>query len=132
MLPILLWLGLRLRLEGSALGLLVVSILGGFLASSGHRPTSLIHTDSLPERDLLFQLFILVGMLLLYLVEVRLSESERLRASFRASERRFRLLAEASSDIIFRCDLYGRRIYVSPSAKDVLGWSPEQMLAGTF
>jgi diguanylate cyclase (GGDEF)-like protein/PAS domain S-box-containing protein len=131
-LPILLWLGLRLRLEGSALGLLVVSILGGFLASSGHGPTSLIHTDSLPERDLLFQLFILVGMLLLYLVEVRLSESERLRASVEASERRFRLLAEASSDIIFRCDLYGRRIYVSPSAKDVLGWSPEQMLAGTF
>ena len=131
-LPILLWLGLRLRLEGSALGLLVVSILGGFLASSGHGPTSLIHTDSLPERDLVFQLFILVGMLLLYIVEVRLSESERLRASVEASERRFRLLAEASSDIIFRCDLYGRRIYVSPSAKDVLGWSPEQMLAGTF
>ncbi len=131
-LPILLWLGLRLRLEGSALGLLIVSILGGFLASSGHGPTSLIYTDSLPERDLVFQLFILVCMLLLYIVEVRLSESERLRASVEASERRFRLLAEASSDIIFRCDLYGRRIYVSPSAKDVLGWSPEQMLAGTF
>ncbi len=130
--PILLWLGLRLRLEGSALGLLVVSNLGGFLASSGHGPTSLIHTDSLRERDLVFQLFILVGMLLLYLVEVRLSESERLRASVEGSERRFRLLAEASSDIIFRCDLYGRRIYVSPSAKDVLGWSADQMLAGTF
>jgi diguanylate cyclase (GGDEF)-like protein/PAS domain S-box-containing protein len=131
-LPVLLLLGLRLRLEGSALGLLVVSILGGFLASSGRGPTSLIRTDSVPERDVVFQVFILVCMLLLYIVEVRLAESERLRASVEASERRFRLLAEASSDIIFRCDLYGRRIYVSPSAKDVLGWSAEQMLAGTF
>jgi diguanylate cyclase (GGDEF)-like protein/PAS domain S-box-containing protein len=71
-------------------------------------------------------------MLLLYIVEVRLAESERLRASVEGSERRFRLLAEASNDIIFRCDFFGRRIYVSPSATDVLGWSREQMLAGTY
>ena len=131
-LPFLLLLGMRLRLEGSALGLLLVSILGGLLVSSGRGPTSLISTASLPERDLVFQAFIVVCMLLLYIVEVRLAESERLRATVEGSERRFRLLAEASNDIIFRCDLSGRRNYVSPSVTAVLGWSREEMLAGTY
>jgi diguanylate cyclase (GGDEF)-like protein/PAS domain S-box-containing protein len=131
-LPILLLLGMRLRLAGSALGLLLVSIVGGLLSSLGHGPTNLIHGDSPPVRDLVFQCFIAVCMLLLYIVEVRLAESGRLRANLEGSERRFRLLAEASSDIIFRCGLDGRRSYVSPSVVDVLGWSQEQMLAGTY
>ena len=132
LLPFLLWLGLRLRLAGSALGLLLVAILGGIMGASGHGPTSVTHGESLPARDLVFQSFIIVSMLLLYIVEVRLAESERLRANVEGSERSFRLLAEASSDIIFRCDLDGRRNYVSPSVTEVLGWSPEEMLAGTY
>lgn len=132
LLPFLLLLGLRLRLGGSALGLLLVAIAGGSMASWNHGPTSAIQAESLPSRDLVFQLFIVVCMLLLYIVEVRLAESERLRASVEGSESRFRLLAEASSDIIFRCDLDGRRSYVSPSVTEVLGWSQEEMLAGSF
>jgi diguanylate cyclase (GGDEF)-like protein/PAS domain S-box-containing protein len=132
LLPFLLWLGLRLRLAGSALGLLLVAILGGILAATGHGPASVVYGQSPPARDLVFQVFIAVSMLLLYIVEVRLAESERLRASVEGSERRFRLLAEASNDIIFRCDFSGRRVYVSPSVTDVLGWSPEEMLAGTY
>ncbi len=130
--PVLLWLGLRLRLEGSALGLLLVSILGGLLVSLGHGPTSLIRTDSLPERDLVFQLFIVVCMLLLYIVEVRRSESERLRANAEESERRFRLLAEASSDIIILSDLDNRRRYASPAITEVLGWIPEEAVVRSF
>jgi len=131
-LPILLLLGLRLRLAGSALGLLVISIIGGLLSTSGHGPISLIHTDSLPERDLVFQIFILVSMLMLYIVEVRLSESERLRADVEESERRFRLLAEASSDIIILSDLDNRRRYASPAITEVLGWMPEEAVARSF
>jgi diguanylate cyclase (GGDEF)-like protein/PAS domain S-box-containing protein len=131
-LPVLSWLGLRLRLEGSALGLLLVSIVGGLLASSGHGPTSLIRTESAPERDLVFQVFILVTMLMLYVVEVRLSESERLRSEREDSERRFRLLAEASSDIIILSDLENRRHYASPAITEVLGWLPEEAVARSF
>jgi diguanylate cyclase (GGDEF)-like protein/PAS domain S-box-containing protein len=131
-LPILLWLELRLRLEGSALGLLLVSLLGGLLASAGRGPTNLIRTESIPERDLVFQMFIGVSMLLLYLVEVRLSESERLRANVEESERRFRLLAEASSDIIILSDLDNRRRYASPAITEVLGWMPEEAVARSF
>ena len=131
-LPFLLLLGLRFRLAGSALGVLLVAIIGGLLASRNHGPTSVMQIDSLPARDMVFQVFIAVSMLVLYVVEVRLAESERLRASVEGSERRFRLLAEASNDIIFRNDLQGRRFYVSPSATELLGWSQEEMLAGTY
>ncbi len=131
-LPILLLLGLRLRLAGSALGLLVISIIGGLLSTAGHGPISLIRTDSFPERDLVFQIFILVSMLMLYIVEVRLSESERLRSEREDSERRFRLLAEASSDIIILSDLDNRRHYASPAITEVLGWLPEEAIARNF
>src|SRR5271170_2928018 len=130
--PFLLLLGLRLGLTGSALGLLLVSIVGGYLSSYGHGPIGLMKSKLLSERDLVFQFFIATSMLLVYIVEVFAAEEKRLQAHLAGSERRFRLLAEASNDIIFLCDLYGKRTYVSPSVEDVLGWSPKEILAGTF
>jgi diguanylate cyclase (GGDEF)-like protein/PAS domain S-box-containing protein len=131
-LPFLLLLGMRLGLAGSALGLLLVTIVGGFLSNFRHGPVGLARTDSPAERDLVFQFFIAISMLLLYIVEVLMAESTRLQNHLRGSERRFRLLAEASNDIIFLSDLHGRRTYVSPSVVEVLGWSTDEILAGTF
>ena len=37
---------------------------------------------------------------------------------------KFRLLAENSSDVVFETNLYGEICWVSPSVRDVLGWSP--------
>ena len=45
-----------------------------------------------------------------------------------ASEIRFRLLAEASNDVIVLTDLSGERRYVSPAMATVLGWQPEELL----
>lgn len=50
--------------------------------------------------------------------------SERLAAS----EQHFRLLAENSSDVVFRLDDEGRILWVSPSLTSVLGWQPEEWL----
>lgn len=47
-------------------------------------------------------------------------------AGLRESERRYRLLAELSSDIVSKHDLTGRVLYVSPSVCTVLGYDPEQ------
>ncbi len=131
-LPFLLLLGVRLGLAGSALGLLLVAIVGGFFSTAGHGPIGLIDSNSLSERDLVFQFFIAVAMLLLYIVELLIAEGKRLQTDLRGSERRFRLLAEASSDIIVLTDLGGKRHYVSPAAKEVVGWTPEQVLGGSF
>ncbi len=62
---------------------------------------------------------------ILQLKRRRLSE-----AQIAARESEFRLLAEASTDLIQRLDLLGRRVYVSPASAEVLGLTPEE-LTGT-
>jgi diguanylate cyclase (GGDEF)-like protein/PAS domain S-box-containing protein len=131
-LPVLLLLGVRLGLAGSALGLLLVSIVGGFLSTAGHGPVALVQSSSLSERDLVFQFFIVGAMLLLYGVEVLISEAKELQTGLLGSERRFRLLAEASSDIIVLTGLEGTRQYVSPAVTELVGWSADQILGGSF
>lgn len=54
-----------------------------------------------------------------------------LRAAARESvlaERRFRLLAESSADLVLQTDLDGVCTWVSPSSLEVLGWSTEDLL----
>jgi diguanylate cyclase (GGDEF)-like protein/PAS domain S-box-containing protein len=70
-------------------------------------------------------------MLVLYAIEVSTAESKRLQISLQASEMRFRLLAEASSDVIVLANLLGERRYVSPAATEVLGWESEELAGGT-
>ena len=45
-----------------------------------------------------------------------------------ASEAKYRLLAENATDMIASCDLDGRLTYVSPSARRVLGYEPEELI----
>ena len=132
LLPFLLLLGVRLGIAASALGLLMVSVVGGLLTTWGHGPTMLIAGNTMPIRDLALQVFIAITMLVLYIVEVVTAESNRLQLSLKASESRFRLLAESSRDIIILTGLDGKRHYVSPAVSEVLGWRPQEMLGHTF
>jgi len=130
LLLLLLLVGVRLRLAASAVGLLLVSIIGGILSARGHGPFVLMKLASLSERDFVFQLFIGASMLMLFVTEVKLAEGERLQSHLEGSERRFRLLAEASSDIIILLDLDNQRHYISSAVTRVLGWEPAQVQAG--
>jgi diguanylate cyclase (GGDEF)-like protein/PAS domain S-box-containing protein len=132
LLPVLLVLGVRLRLAGSALGLLIVSIIGGFFTIAGRGPVALAHTNSATSHDLLLQFFVATSMLMLYVVETVISERERLQGSLKAGETRFRLLAEASNDVIILSGLSGERHYVSPAVRPVLGWEPEELLGRSY
>lgn len=52
----------------------------------------------------------------------------RTNQALSASERRFRLLAESTSDVIIWCNLDGTHRYVSPAAKKLLGYEPEELV----
>jgi len=127
---ILILLGSRVGFAGSALGLLVVLTIGGVSTVLGRGPLNFALTGSLATKIFMFQIFIFISMLALYLTEVAMARSTRTRLGLEASETRFRLLAEASRDVIVLAGLEGERKYISPAATELLGWSQEELLAG--
>ena len=53
----------------------------------------------------------------------RIAEEE-----LRASEQRYRLLADNITDVIWTVDLDGKFTYVSPSVERLRGYSPEEVM----
>ena len=125
-------LGMQLGLAGSALGLLMVSVMGGFFTAAGRGPVAAVHLGSQAEEILTFQLFMAIAMLVLYILDLVTAESQRLQLSLQSSEARFRLLAEVSRDIIVLTDLSDERQYVSPAVAELLGWTPEELVGGNY
>ncbi len=122
-LPVLLLVEIRLGMAGAALGLLAVASIGGFFTARGHGPIGLT-VFTLSPRTFMLQVFAFVSMLLLYIAEVVRAARNRFELNLRASEQRFRLLAEGSSDIIALSNLGREIVYVSPAATTLLGWEP--------
>lgn len=64
----------------------------------------------------------------LYAASMRdISQEVMARAQLKASEARYRLLAENSRDMITLNHPDGRAIYISPAAKSLLGYDPEEL-----
>ena len=61
-----------------------------------------------------------------------LREGQRTQAALRASEARFRGMAEQLADVLYTTDAQGVITFVSPSARAVFGWDPEEMTGRHF
>lgn len=57
-----------------------------------------------------------------------ITSTRKVEAALRNAEERYRLLAENVSDVIWSVDSHGRFTYVSPSARERWGFSPEELL----
>ena len=61
-----------------------------------------------------------------------ISQRKRAAEALRESEERFRSMAEQMVDVLFVTDRSGTIAYISPSAAEVFGWQPEEMVEQTF
>jgi diguanylate cyclase (GGDEF)-like protein/PAS domain S-box-containing protein len=117
---------------GVALAVLAtVAVAMGFTIA-GMGPLMMIPNASMSDRIHLLQVFLAWLMLNMFPVVVAVSEHRRAYRALNQMKDRFRLLADYSSDVIVLTDLSGRRLFVSPSVSDVLGWDPAAFLGGTF
>ena len=56
---------------------------------------------------------------------------QRTSRDFKASEARYKLLAENTADLVTHIDSEGRRTYASPASKSILGYEPIERLGGS-
>ncbi len=116
------------RFPGVVVGVTLLTVIGGVATSAGHGPLWLSPGISDLGRAALFQLYISGGCLLTIPVVLVMAERRKLSSQVRHSEHQYRLLADNSSDLIVRLNSRGERVYVSPSAEEMLGWTPSDML----
>jgi PAS domain S-box-containing protein len=68
------------------------------------------------------------GTIRLFCVDMNLSVLKKTEKTLQKSEEKFREIFENLSDIYYRTDLEGNLVMISPSAKDVLGYSPDEFI----
>ena len=127
-LPPLLYLAFQRGFAGAAIGVAVVTAIGLVGTVLGHGPLALMRNASLSEQILTLQLFMATASLLAFPATIVLSEREALRRTLIDSERRYRTLADYSTDIIVRTSLDGIHLYVSPAVEEILGWTAAELI----
>jgi diguanylate cyclase (GGDEF)-like protein/PAS domain S-box-containing protein len=89
---------------------------------AGKRRTMFVRKSALARPD---------GSRVLVLVMTDVTERRATEDALRASERRFRDVAEVASEFVWENDREGRFTYLSPKVVEVLGYSAEELLGRT-
>jgi diguanylate cyclase (GGDEF)-like protein/PAS domain S-box-containing protein len=125
--------------SGTALGLLLVILIGALATGTGHGPIAALsalpenqHRPILGDGFIMLQLLMVSMLVSLFPMIVSLAEGRRSHRVTEELQNRLRLLMDHSSDVIVLTDLEGRRLYVSPAVREVLGFEPEQFVGLTW
>ena len=123
---------LELGWAGGAVGVCLVALIASVLTTYRYHIAPATPHSVILEEILLLQGFLAAAILSVNVVSLVFHERRRLIEMTRDNERRFRVLAENSRDIIVLTNLDGRRLYVSPAVTAILGWSPRDLVGGSF
>jgi diguanylate cyclase (GGDEF)-like protein/PAS domain S-box-containing protein len=102
------------------LGLMVTIPISAGFTFLGHGPFGVVGSNPIEVRVLMLQVFLLVAFSTVYPIGRELAARERLENLYNTLQMNARV-------IVTRSTLDGERVYVSPSVKAVLGWSPQEM-----
>ncbi len=127
--PPLLLAAVRHRFAGVGLGVITMAVIAVLFTAEGHGPLWIDGLDR-AGRIALLQLYIAGACLMTIPVCLAMAERDRLATRLGESEARYRMLADYSHDAIIRIRGDGERVYVSPAASEMLGWSTAE-LAGS-
>jgi len=136
--PVMLLAAWRQEVLGAALSVLLVAAIALVLTIAGRGPIHLILASPATQSTML-QLFLAVSTF----VSLPVAAFQRQRRAIMAklvetsaeaerSEAKFRLLAESALDIIAHSDLHGQMNYISPAARSILGYPPEELLGAAY
>lgn len=117
----------RHRFSGFVPATALVSIIATMRTADGEGPFMAgIEIDDV-QRTFLLQSFIACACFLAFPMATVLTERRLLARRLSESERDYRLLADNARDMVVRLAADGTRLYVSPSATEMLGWSREEL-----
>ncbi|WP_454760173.1 MASE1 domain-containing protein [Caulobacter segnis] len=136
--PVMLFVAWRQEVLGAALSAVLVAAIALVLTIAGRGPIHLILSGTGTQSTVL-QLFLAVSIFVSLPVaafqrqrRAILANVEEARAEAERSEARYRLLAESALDIIAHSDLHGQMNYMSPAARTILGYEPEELLGTEY
>ncbi|MGA0532437.1 EAL domain-containing protein [Hansschlegelia sp. KR7-227] len=112
---------------GAVASVLILIAVGAPLSVYGWGPLPLLD-GSMGFRIQFFQFYVAVVVLTVMPAAAELQHRRRLFASLQEGEKRYRLLAENTTDVIIWSKPDTTRRYVSPAAKAVLGYDPEELV----
>src|SRR5690606_794858 len=126
--PALLLAAVRHRFVGVALGVIALGGIAVIATTFGYGP---LVPDLTGMRQIaLLQLYLAGGCVMTIPVCLAMAEHDRLAAGL--GERRSRVLAARSHALIRRIRADGERVYVSPWAVEMLGWTPVEILGSRW
>ncbi len=124
---------------GTAVALLIVVTMGALATSHGYGPVPAMQGGGkfaaypmLADGYVVLQVFVAALLVSLFPLIVALSEGRQAHRASEELQNRLRLLMDHSSDVIILTDLDGRRLYVSPAVREVVGIEPEVFLRSTW
>ncbi|MCI0391618.1 MAG: PAS domain S-box protein [Acidobacteria bacterium] len=123
-LPFLLWSALRFGPEGSSAAALVTTLITVWYAVRGYGP----FTKGLPAENVLsIQLFLAMLSVSLMSLAALTKDKRTAEESLRESEKRYRALVEASSQLVWRADAQGEPLAENLPWKELTGQSDDEL-----
>lgn len=126
LLPLLMLVVLEIGMLGAVIAIFEIMIVGALYTLHREGSFWLAPGSTMRSSVLVLQCAVLMLIVTIVPFAATLERQHQLRTRLRLGLQRYQLLAENSRDIVVLVNLEGRRLYVSPAVRDLLGWTQEE------